>query len=512
MGFVDDVKAGLTSPTKYRGRPNEVDLMNADLIHSMQTWCYLQHIIGGELEVNKTFASPLMYGTVNGRAELMSVEEAGFGNLTIRDPKTGKQAKASAINPWTEDPTNPAKRFPKYLGVHKPMDGSQADERERLKDISRKYAGTMRGKSVQPYKATTIHSQYFMAQVKYSLPSTYLTEDECEEIRKISGQMFISRMGFNRKMPTSVMYGPVEMEGAGMSDIYTEQGVGSIQQFIGNIRTGSDLGEMMKIVLSNLQLWAGTVKPILENTAVALPYLPDSWITGIRNFLAKIDGTIEISDTWVPAFPRIGDRCIMDDILKLGFSESQLEKINLCRLYARVYFASDLCDINSRIIQSDLLFGKRKQRTRWLWPDLPLPRESDFALFRKAIIMCYSPKNAKRKLRPTSRVSVNTQFGPWIRGNYHRIDKWIYNERTDTLYEMLSNKYLRVYSREEGEREFIETDEQVRNVPDDCIPATVHKAKNARLTRYVQSVEPWVAGVVKEYDGMNLRQRIDAQP
>ena len=78
MGFVDDVKAGLTSPTKYCGRPNEVDLMNADLIHSMQTWCYLQHIIGGELEVNKTFASPLMYGTVNGRAELMSVEEAGL--------------------------------------------------------------------------------------------------------------------------------------------------------------------------------------------------------------------------------------------------------------------------------------------------------------------------------------------------------------------------------------------------------------------------------------------------
>ena len=59
-------------------------------------------------------------------------------------------------------------------------------------------------------------------------------------------------------MPLEVVYGPAELFGIGMHDLYIEQGIKQLTTLVGNICQTSDTGNMMRIELQWCQVQAGT--------------------------------------------------------------------------------------------------------------------------------------------------------------------------------------------------------------------------------------------------------------
>lgn len=60
-------------------------------------------------------------------------------------------------------------------------------------------------------------------------------------------------------------YGPAELGGANFRNLYTEQGLGIIQQIISNLRTSGQATQMLKIAISWAQYTSGMEVPIFKH-------------------------------------------------------------------------------------------------------------------------------------------------------------------------------------------------------------------------------------------------------
>ena len=84
-------------------------------------------------------------------------------------------------------------------------------------------------------------------KLEFPLTVTQFTQAECDRISSPVRREFLSKMGYNPNMPMEVVYGPNELFGLGMHDLYIEQGIKQVSTLIGHIRQASDTGNTMSI-------------------------------------------------------------------------------------------------------------------------------------------------------------------------------------------------------------------------------------------------------------------------
>jgi hypothetical protein len=98
--------------------------------------------------------------------------------------------------------------------------------------------------------------------------------------------------------------------------LYTMQGEGQIMQFLKFWRTKTDTGKLLQVAVAWLQLHTGVGFSLLDNVTTVIPHLATRWLPSLqRTFLASINGTIQLDQTYVPPIQRVHDEYIMDTIL-----------------------------------------------------------------------------------------------------------------------------------------------------------------------------------------------------
>jgi hypothetical protein len=125
-------------------------------------------------------------------------------------------------------------------------------------------------------------------------------------------------MGYNRNMPKEVVYGPEDLGGLGLHDLYVEQGIKQISTLIGHVRQGSDTGRMMLIQLEWCQVQAGTVDDLLQSPTAAIDYIETCWIMSIRDFLRTYKLQIHVPAATRPKLQCNHDEFIMDALRMRG--------------------------------------------------------------------------------------------------------------------------------------------------------------------------------------------------
>jgi len=82
-----------------------------------------------------------------------------------------------------------------------------------------------------------------------------------------------------------------------MTNLHTEQGVQQVLQLVKHLRDQTHLGNLLSLTIKAYQIASGIANPILENTS-NLPWMPNRWLTNLRQFLNQIEGSIHLQDPW----------------------------------------------------------------------------------------------------------------------------------------------------------------------------------------------------------------------
>ena len=86
---------------------------------------------------------------------------------------------------------------------------------------------------------------------------------------------------------------------------------------------------------------------------------------------------------------RENDLSLMDAIVNTNkFSNAELTRINLCRIYLRVFYLSDICSGNGRGVMHNYKIGYRSDQriSKWKWPRQQRPSTKDWKLWNIALI------------------------------------------------------------------------------------------------------------------------------
>lgn len=137
------------------------------------------------------------------------------------------------------------------------------------------------------------------------------------------------------------------------------------------------------------QVVAGTSWSILENTSDKLPHLAEEkWIASVREFLDESQLKIYIPQLAPDKRQCEKDEYIIDYAIKLGFRNTELERINRCRIFLRATTISDISDSTGTRINKEAAECAFEAQIidKGKWPVQPQPGKTHRDTWKKFII------------------------------------------------------------------------------------------------------------------------------
>jgi hypothetical protein len=241
------------------------------------------------------------------------------------------------------------------VGVQIALDGNMDTQ---LKDLHKKchdMSTTLNQTYFNANDANQGYTTVFAPSVKYVLPVTSICLNKLRNIQKSSVSSILSRLGYNKHMPRSVVFASKARGGIGLLNLPTEQGVSQIQLLISHLRAKSYLYDTILILLESFQLVSGIpTQPFLHTRTTS--YVHSPWIQSIQNFLHHINGTIYIPDLKQITPNRVNDKPIMQHMIN-KFTKSEMESINACRLFLQVTYLSEIRNDKGTTVLQEVIKG-----------------------------------------------------------------------------------------------------------------------------------------------------------
>jgi hypothetical protein len=152
------------------------------------------------------------------------------------------------------------------------------------------------------------------------------------------------------------------------------------------------------------------------------------------------------------------------------FSRGELQDITRCRIYMRVFFLSDITNIQGTLIETWAISGKR-QTTRtpaWAWPVQHRP------------IYWNEWKDAIEFLVPKG--TVTPALDAWIK-EHHQIQEWYYDAEDKTIYHHTNGQWEQQQAQHIGRLRF-----RTEGTPCDNPMRSTHIIDIKNRARYIEIV------------------------
>ena len=247
------------------------------------------------------------------------------------------------------------------------------------------FATSMATNPLSADEATTSYYSIFQAQMTFGLGVCPISKTKLEKIQRKSKIATLQKMGFMRSTPNAVTYGALQYGGLGLRNLYVERGIAQLILVIRHVRAMSDQGVLCLIAIDWWQQSAGLDFSLLVQPTMKIPYLADCWLTRLRDFLAFINGTLQISDQQYDLPPRRGDTAIMSAILSSGATRAEMIKFNRCREYLQVKWLAEITTADGTSLTRDAWTGDRTRHTSELWPVQPKPGPKHWTTWRRLL-------------------------------------------------------------------------------------------------------------------------------
>jgi len=111
------------------------------------------------------------------------------------------------------------------LGVHIPPSGHPTEAIQLMMTDAIQYATNVTGSTLSREEDKVSYVQHLLPKFRFQMPILPLSKTDCNKISSILLRAVLPKMNINRNTARSIVYGPVELGGLGLPDIYTTQGI-----------------------------------------------------------------------------------------------------------------------------------------------------------------------------------------------------------------------------------------------------------------------------------------------
>ena len=430
-GYVDDNGLNVNS------RPSDEVTLVGRATHDAQLWSDILWASGGALEHPKCSYHYLQTEfTDTGRPFFRGGQ---FGSpIVIKDSSDNKTTLThlSAYTPF------------KTLGTYQAATHCQKTQFEVLKKKATNLSRILALSYCSANAAWLFYSSIFMKGIGYPLSVSRLTTTQLQALQGPIVSLTLNRMPYSKRIARVLVYGPRRLGGLEFGSLETTQGAGKLILLLRHLRTPGQPHDLMIIVLDRLQYMAGVRFNIMVDTTTKLPHLEGIWLPTVRDYLATINGSVQIAGMKLQALERHGDRYIMDVALACPcLTQCEIKFINYCRLYLQVLTISDMCNAVGNELADGILKGYRCRSQSYSILEEPLqarPNESVWGIWRRFLrSFCYEKTKLMRPLGPwhaqfSTRRRWPNYYVPDTDIIHHQTDEGIYTDHKRVRYRVFS--------------------------------------------------------------------------
>ena len=376
ISYVDDntIVAGFKDGT------NQNTIMDT-LQKNLSSWRRLLQLTGGDIDVikSKWCVMRWRYSKDWGEATMETKKEFP-GKLGLDSEQVG------IISTQYLERLEPS-QAERVLGVRVPMDGNMNEEynfrKSQIRDLSKK----IQGAPINHWDAWMIYESRYRAIIRYPLPVTMFTMEQCHDIQKPFINALLPKLGLNRNTARVVIYGPKEYGGLELMDLRTEQVVNQWETTSGHLRRMDRAGKGLHITANDLQVESGSQYPFFTLNPEKCNYTTKGtrWAY-IWEIMFKLGLSIEMYQFWVPPPKYENDRNIMDEAMRddtlINSKWDMIKHVNTCRLYIKAFYISDLT-IDGRTVHVPFLDGTQRLTPEHMEiPDVRRPSQLQWNIWK----------------------------------------------------------------------------------------------------------------------------------
>jgi len=348
---------------------------------AIQTWKTILQITGGDLSAEKSIIAAMIFDHNTFKAK-RSDKPSGVPRIIGPDEYTQRctydlNNKGCITNIRHAMPNQGMK----MLGVRRSMSGNFDDEFDhRCKQVTI-MAGQIRAAKIDQRDMLMILKIRYYPAIRWCMPITTFTNKQCNTIQRPMINAALPKLGINRNMPRTVVFGPLRYGGFDILSLSTdEQLCKHTKMTLSHLRSKSSTGTSMHHLLSAFQLYVGCEFPFWSENPADYPHAPSpqtSRISYLWHKLRSIGTTLYVRDMWTPTSKGINDVFIMSaltdlQIMSQGDTEyitnSDMHEMNACRLYLKVTMLSDITDDTNKSIYPWALTGSEQSNTTITYP------------------------------------------------------------------------------------------------------------------------------------------------
>jgi hypothetical protein len=235
-------------------------------------------------------------------------------------------------------------------------------------------------------------------------------------------------MGIFRNAARKVVFGSAKYCGLGLDHLATIQNYSRLQYLIGHIRSKSITGKLIRQKLDYTQLEIGCSSQVLgqDYNQYSQDIICPNWITAIWESLHACKASVAINSDWIPHPARIGDMTIMEELTGSAIvNKRDLTDINRCRVYLRVFFLSDIMNIQGDTIEEWAITGERSnaRRSTWHWPVQQKPPRTMWNKWKAALIAVFNDET-----------TLTAPMGDWMHMQHHQESEWWLSVQDTCIY------------------------------------------------------------------------------
>ena len=348
--FVDDSSLGITRTAydQFHPKPEAPVPKGSSLYHQAQLntqfYSRLLFTTGGLLAVHKCIAYILLFEWVNGVKRLQKVKHKlepikiqqginqGYDFITIKDPDEAFRMLGGFVAP----------------------DGNTKVQVDILYKKAKQWGLRITFSHLNAHEAWVAYHQILIPALVYPLGAIPVNEEDCQRIMGPALKALLPKLGLPATLARDLVHAVPRHGGTDITNVYTAAGTMRVKMFVGHWRKDDETAKILKISLGCCQQELGIGPGILKEDFRRYGWiLQPSWIKELWRFLDSINGTIRITDDWNQQRCE-NDVYLMRVIHDMALSKDQIHKLNLCRLYKKITFLSEILHHDGYSFHPDL--------------------------------------------------------------------------------------------------------------------------------------------------------------
>jgi hypothetical protein len=314
-------------------------------------------------------------------------------------------------------------------------DGTSNEHKQVMKEKGLAYAMVIRNSTMQRGECNMAYGAYYLPSLAYGTPANTLSYKECEDVEREVVAAILIRMGIVRNAARKVMSGSAKYSSLGLDHLAIIQNYSCLQYLIVHIRSKSITSKLIRQQLYYTQLEIGCSAQVLgqDYNRYSQAILCLNWITAIWESLHACKAPVAINSDWIPQPARIGDMTIMEELTgSVLVNKRDLTDIKRCRVYLRVFFLSDIVNIQGDTIEEWALTGELSNARRSTWHS---------QVQQKPPITMWNKWKASLIAVFNDETTLTAPMGDWLHKQNYQESEWWLSVQEKCIYRQNSGEW-----------------------------------------------------------------------